>query len=362
MREALPDAHPWRSRVLHLTTQLGLPLSTQFLDHDALKYKLRTRDRQNANKELGPTPAMARTRSASTRTHGPPLDVYSELFAIDRRSEDDIMLRTKRALLSCTSDVALPFVQLCSGHLPDDSVTLSGAHCHQCGVHLCPRACEALPEREREWHHVWHNLVECPTRRHRSDDLEHFSSVALDRLREAPVAQARYKEVFKNVIAHSKRRQGEAVVTTALKQDFLTFLVNPARYMPKGTHCAALRDVVNLITAHRECYQTTEDSDDTSESDFDEDAHREAVAALPASRGKSTASRRRRKNAQDAPRSRATRGRTRIQASPASTSRGAAHPNSARGGRQITPLCPPRRRNRRRRVVADAPTGATATT
>ena len=239
---------------------------------------------------------------------------------------------------------------------------MSGPRCHLCAAHLCPRAAEDLPEREREWHHVWHNLVECPARPHRYSALQHFSSIILNRLREAPKAQARYAQVLADVTAQSKRPPGIAVVTMALKLDFLTLLVNPARYMPKGTHVAALRDVVNLITNYRAGYQAASNSEDTSESDFDEDAYREALAALQTSEGASKTSRRRRKKTSAISRSNAMRSRTRAQSVPSPVPRSTPNQRSARGGRQITPLCPPRRRYRRRSVVADVPSGAIATT
>ena len=243
-----------------------------------------------------------------------------------------------------------------------------GAACVKC-VHAskampCPFSglIGDLPEREREWHHVWHNLVECPARQRRHSALRHFAYIILNRLTEAPVAQARYAQVLENVVAQSKRPPGIAVVTLALKLDFLTLLVNPARYMPKGTHAAALRDVVNLITDDRPGYQAVSGSEGTSESDFDEDVYREALAALQTSEGTfKTSRRRRRKYAPATSRSAAMRSRTRAQTVPPSVPQSTPHHNSARGGRQITPLCPPRRRNRRRTVVADVPSGAIAT-
>ena len=325
MREALPDTHPWQARTAHLAAELQLDLSSPHTDHAALRDALRARDRQASLSQLRPSSAAPRTRASRALAHHPPLDVYATILpSLDNAA---CMHNTKRALLGCTSDIALPFVQLCSGHLPDDPVTLAGPHCHLCARHLCPTAGDALPERGREWHHVWHNLIECPTRAHRRSALAHFTWVLLDRMRAMPAVQLRYRKLFDQVAAHAAMQPGGPAAPLSLRHDFLTFLVNPTEHMPPGTHLATMRDVVNLLDNHR-TYNGAADVTDTSSAsgtDHDADLYREAVAAL-------------------APRPEPRRSRK-------TTARARLAP-----GRRAQPRCPPRRRNRRRDTVeADAP-------
>ena len=174
LRAALPDEHPWRKRVLSLAQATGVDLSAR-VDNDAVRDALWVRDRAAAHALLCPTQRTSvrtRTTGAAGGSSAPRLDVFSEILTPSGSAAT--MQCTKRALMRGTSDTTLPFVRLCSAHLPDDPLTLSGPHCHLCAATLCPARGEALSALERDWHHIWHNLVECPRRRRRQDALEAF--------------------------------------------------------------------------------------------------------------------------------------------------------------------------------------------
>ena len=88
------------------------------------------------------------------------------------------------------------------------------------------------------------------------------------------------------VLNHCTTYAQGAVASNELRQDFLTFLVNPAQHMPEGTHVAVLSDVVNLVTADRALHSagapTAVDASSASDTDTDLDdaCYEEAVAAL----------------------------------------------------------------------------------
>ena len=125
-----------------------------------------------------------------------------------------------------------------------------------------------------------------------------------------------------------------SIAPTSLRRDFLRILVNPASDMPKGTHGAALKDVVNLVEAHRPshpgaaqlCRVESDMSD--SDTDLDADMYRDAVAALYSHTSSVTRCSKTRKRRSQ---------------------------SLARGGPTKTPRCAPRSRKRGRQVEADAP-------
>ena len=325
-----------------------------------LRDRLRARDRKAAWDDLRPdnVARTTHTRSASAPpdTQEPHLDMFLELLSPLGATHP--MHNTKRALLHCTSDVALPFLQLCSGHLCDDSLDLAGPRCHLCAAHLCAVRKDDLTERERIWHHIWHNLVECPRRKYRVNALDRFRGACHNRLnRSSPEISADLCKMLDKVIVHAKEYKKGSVASHATRREFLSFILNPARTLPKGTHYATLVDVISLINSHRAQHSGTtqmcrEHSDMSvrntdSETDFDADEYHDAVAALCAqSRGD--------KRQRARKRSKRNKHVRNPRSSAASAARDADNTMQARGG-LITPRCAPRRRNRRRQVVADAP-------
>ena len=206
-----------------------------------------------------------------------------------------------------------------------------------------PRALVALSALERDWHHIWHNLVECPRHRRRQDALEHFLYVATSRASTSPT-HIRLSHMTQQVPNHCTTYAQGAGASNELRQDFLTFLVNPAQHTPEGTHVAVLSDVVNLVTADRAQHSAgapaavDASSASDTDTDLDDACYAEAVTAL----GLGQTLARNRKPAH------ATRRRRRPPRGATST--------PARGDRQPTPRCPPRCRSRRRQVEAHAPT------
>ena len=285
-RAASPDEHPWRARVLSLAQATGVDLSAR-VDNDVVRNALWARDRAAAHALLCPT----RRTSVRTRATGaaggfstPRLDVFTEISTPSGSTASMQSLQcTKRALMRGTSDTTLPFVRLCSAHLPDDPLTLSGPHCHLCAATLCPARREALLALERDWHHVWHELIECPRRRRRRDALENLYYVAASQASASP-APTRLSHMSQQVVNHSAAYAQGAVASNEMRQDFLTFLVNPAQHMPKCTHVAVLSDVLNLVTADRALHNAgapaAVDVSSASDTDLDDACYEEAVAAL----------------------------------------------------------------------------------
>ena len=150
MREALPYTHPWKARTAHLA---AVTARSCFVAHGPCRIERclvgrpRVRDRQALLSQLRPSSAAPRTRASRALAHHPRLDVYATVLPfLDDAAR---MHNTERALLGCTSDTVLPFVQLCSGRLPDDPVTLADPHYHPCAHHRCPTAGNALRSNPR---------------------------------------------------------------------------------------------------------------------------------------------------------------------------------------------------------------------
>ena len=167
-----------------------------------------------------------------------------------------------------------------------------------------------------------------------------FFYVVTSRASTSPAHRLSY--MSQQVLNHCTTYAQGAVASNELRQDFLTFLVNPAQHMPEGTHVAVLSDVVNLVTADRAVHSAgapmAVDAPSASDTDTDlaDACYEEAVAALGL---RQTSARNRNPNHAPRRRRRPPRGAT---------------STPARGGQQLTPRCPPRCRSRRRQVEAHA--------